>query len=102
MSPANLRHATLTDQQARETYFVVPEILNTYAVALGDKGYRQFRKNREVIRASGGELLLIGWPDGTTITYHRLDATRPIDLDNLVATYRASAALRRAARMGAD
>lgn len=89
----------LTDQQARETYFVVPEIFNIYAVALGKKKYQQFRKSREVIRASGGELLLIGWPEGTTITYHRIDACRPIDLDNLVATYRASAAMYRVRRV---
>jgi hypothetical protein len=94
-------HATLTDQQAKDTYFIVPEIPDAYTLALGSEGYRQFRQAREVIRAAGGELLLIGWPDGTTITYHRLDASRPIDLDNVVATYRASAALHRAFRVKA-
>ena len=87
--------AALTAQQAKETFFVVPEIFNIYVFALGNMRYQQFRKSREVIRASGGELSLIGWPDGTTITYHQLDARNPIDLDNLVATYRASAAMHR-------
>jgi hypothetical protein len=92
-------HASLADQQVRDTYFIVPELGNIYALALGDSGYQAFKVNRECLRAAGGELVLIGWPDGTTITYGRDDRSAPIDLDNLAATYRASAAMFRVRTM---
>jgi len=86
-------HASLSDKQARETWFCIPEFRYAYELALGAKGYQQFKSNRQSIRASGGELDLIGWPDGTSVTYHRLDGTEPIDVNNLVDTYRASATM---------
>lgn len=86
-------HASLTDQQVRDTYFIVPELGAFYALALGDSGYQAFKVNRKNLRATGGELVLIGWPDGTTITYSMGNRSDPIDLDNLAATYRASAAM---------
>ena len=92
----NYPQGTLTDQLVRTTFFVVPElpeVLDFYALALGAAGYRQFQADRERMRAVGGELQLIGWPDGTTVTYSRDDRTAPIDLDTLAATYRASATL---------
>lgn len=88
-------HASLTDKQIRETYFVVPEFKGLYALALGKKGYRTFKARRQNLRASGGDLLLIGWPDGTTIAYCARSIASPIDLDTLVETYRASAAMYR-------
>jgi hypothetical protein len=93
-------HASLTDQQVRDTYFIVPELGNFHALALGDSGYQAYKVNRMNLRAAGGELVLIGWPDGTTITYGRADRSDPIDLDNLAATYRASAAMFRVRTMG--
>lgn len=82
---------SLTDQQARDTFFVVPELDDIYTLALGADGYHSFQACRQQLRAAGGDLLLIGWPDGTTITYSRADRTAPIHLDTLVDTYRASA-----------
>lgn len=89
-------HATLTDQQVRETYFVVPEVGTIHALALGPTGYQRFREQRQLVRLSGGELLVIGWPDGTTVTLQIALANAAVDLDTLVQTYRASAAIYRA------
>lgn len=91
-------YACLTDQQVRDTYFVPPEIFNTYALALGEEGYTQFCRQREMLRMSGGDVLLIGWPDGTTITYATENAFDPISVETLVETYRASAAMYRVSR----
>lgn len=88
-------YASLTDQQVRDTYFVVPEFGDIYAMALGDQGYQSFKANRQTIRAVGGELLLIGWPDGTTITYQSHGRPAFIDLETLVETYSANAAMNR-------
>ena len=88
-------YASLTDQQVRNTFFVPPEFPHIYALALGDEGYCQFKAQRQDTRLSGGDLLLIGWPDGTTSTYLTTDATRAIDVETLVGTYRASAAMHR-------
>jgi hypothetical protein len=93
-------HATLTDQQARETFFVVPETAELYMLALGKDGYRQFKDQRARIRTLGGELLLIGWPDGTTITYSVMRRGDPIDAENVLQIYRASAALHRISSKG--
>ncbi len=89
-------YASLTDHQVRDTYFIPPEFGDIYTHALGAEGYRQFKNNRQAIRASGGELLLIGWPDGMTITLHINVAPNNIDLLTLVETYQASAAIYRA------
>ncbi len=86
---------SLTDAQVRSTYFVVPQLAGVYRLALGSDGYRLFQHHSRRLHAAGGELLLIGWPDGTTITYGRDDRSAPIDLDTLANTYRASAALHR-------
>jgi len=86
---------SLTDAQVRSTYFVVPQLGSVYRLALGSGGYQQFQQHSERLHAAGGELLLIGWPDGTTITYGRDDRRTPIDLDTLASTYRASATLHR-------
>ena len=84
---------SLIDQQARDSFFVVPELDHIYTLALGADGYRSFKVYRQELRAAGGDLLLIGWPDGTTITYSRDDRTAPLSLDTLADTYRASATL---------
>ena len=89
----NHPQGTLTDQQARDTFFVVPELAPIYTLALGADGYSSFKAYRQALRAAGGDLLLIGWPDGTTITYSRDDRTAPLNLDTLADTYRASATL---------
>jgi hypothetical protein len=86
-------YASLTDQQVRTTYFIPPDIFNIYALALGEEGYERFCSRREMIRARGGDLLLIGWPDGTSITYATVNARDPISVETLVETYRASAAM---------
>lgn len=86
-------HGALTDQLARTTFFKVPDL--GVKNSQGTNGFEQFDLHRRLIRATGGDLLLIGWPDGTTITYHQLDVSNRIDLDTLVATYRASAAMHR-------
>jgi hypothetical protein len=93
-------HASFTDQQASSTFFVVPEIAIEFA--LGRDVYRNFCVQRTRARSAGGELSVIGWPDGTTITYHRLDASQAMDVPNVVATYRASAAMHRVRQKGAS
>lgn len=91
--------ASLTDQQAGAMFFVVPELGVEFA--LGRDGYKNFCVQRTRARSLGGELLMFGWPDGTTITYHRLDASQALDVANVVATYRASAAMYRVRQKGA-
>lgn len=81
-------HASLTDQQAGAMFFVVPELGVEFA--LGHDAYRAFCVQRTRARSAGGELLIIGWPDGTTL-----------DVVNVVATYRASAAMYRVRQKGA-
>lgn len=93
----NHPQGTLTVQQARDTFFVVPALAPIYTFALGADGYRSFQACRQYLRAAGGDLLLIGWPDGTTITYSRDDRTAPLNPDTLADTYRASATLLRIA-----
>lgn len=88
-------HASLSNQQVRDAFFVVPDLADLYLLALGADNYCNFQAARKLMRAAGGELLLIGWPDGTTVTYGLDDRTTPIDLDTLVDTYRASATLSR-------
>ena len=92
-------HACLTDQQVRNTFFVVPEIDYIYGLVLRDDGLRQFKAERQTARSFGGELLLIGWPDGTTITYLTPDSASGIDVETLVETYRASAAMYRITKL---
>ena len=91
--------ASLTDQQVRNTFFVVPEIDYIYQLVLADSGFEQFKTQRKMARKFGGELLLIGWPDGTTITYHMHDSSDGIDVETLVETYRASAAMYRITKL---
>ncbi len=92
-------HASLTDQQVRSTFFVPPELPFIYAMALGEDGYRQFKAQRRDARLTGGDLLLIGWPDGSTITYLMPDRADHIDIETLVQTYRASAAVYRITKL---
>lgn len=101
----NYPQGTLSAQQVRTTFFVVPElpgVLDFYTLVLGAEDYRQFQADRQRMHTVGGELLLIGWPDGTTVTYSRDDRTAPIDLDTLAATYGASATLYRIANSKAS
>lgn len=92
-------HATLTDQQVRNTFFVVPEIDYVFGLVLGQDGHHQFKAQRQTARTFGGDLLLIGWPDGTTITYHMHDSSDGIDVETLLETYRASAAMHRITKL---
>lgn len=94
----NWPHASLTDQQARDTWFKAPDF--SIPLALGAARSREFLKARQRFRENGGELLVIGWPDGTTITFEWPDCSEPLDVEGIVATYRASAALYRARTMG--
>jgi hypothetical protein len=91
--------ASLTDQQVRTTFFKVPEIDYVYRIALGETDLNHFKEQRHAARCCGGELLLIGWPDGTTITHHIPDAADLLDVESLVNTYRASAALHRITKL---
>jgi hypothetical protein len=86
-------HASLTDQQARDLYFVVPESDDLYRLALGEQEYPKFQAVRKRLHATGGELLLIGWPDGSTVAFIRPERTAPFDVDRLVVTYRANASI---------
>ena len=92
-------HASLTDQQAASTFFAVPELGIEFA--LGRDAYKNFCFRRALARSTGGELSMIGWPDGTTITYHRPDTLQALDVPNVVAMYRASAAMYRVCQKGA-
>ncbi len=91
-------HASLTDQQVRDTFFIAPEFGDIYAMVLGTEGYESFKAQRQNIRAMGGDLLMIGWPDGSTITYQAHTRSDAIDLETLVETYQASAAMYRICR----
>jgi hypothetical protein len=86
-------HAPLTDKQAAETFFVVPDF--SIPLAFGIKAFRQFQQYRTEVRARSGELYMIGWPDGTTITFEMPDSTAPIDVEAVVDTYRTSATMYR-------
>ncbi len=92
-------HASLTDDQAAAMFFVVPELGIEFA--LGSNGYKDFCVQRSHARSLRGELQMIGWPDGTTITYSRPDASQALDVVNVTATYRASAAMYRVRQKGA-
>lgn len=91
------RFGRLTDEEVRSKFFIVPDI--GAAMAYGAQQLKAWQRERVKVHAAGGEFLVIGWPDGMTVTYHILDAAQPINLDDLVSTYRAAAAGYRAAGM---
>lgn len=85
---------TLTAEQIATQYFVVPYLLIT--LAFDRESCIEFGLLRRKIEATGGELLMIGWPDGTTMTYQRHHRGDPIDIACITEVYQASAAMRRA------
>ena len=46
------------------------------------------------IRDAGGELLMIGWPDGTTMTYECLKLGDLIDIECIREIYKATACMK--------
>ena len=87
------RPRTLTDAEIRTQFFEVPPLF--HSPILDSHGRAEFGARRLQIEATGGQLLMIGWPDGTTITYHRLLRGDPIDRDCIAGVYKASAAMKR-------
>jgi hypothetical protein len=94
----NYPHGKLTEKQIRATWFKVPEQLLGFA--FDNEFIECLRAARALTESCGGALFVIAWPDGTTITYHMADRTEPMDLENLVRTYKAAAALSRAMEWG--
>ena len=82
----------LTHDQIKQTFFAVPEI--GILLGFGKDYLLQFKSKRAAVEADGGELLMIGWPDGNTITLRRTDPSHALDLDRLVALYQMAAAFR--------
>lgn len=93
-------YGQLSDQQARDTFFVVPDVPEFQRLALGNDAYRTFVERRTRARALGGDVLVIGWPDGTTITYRLMLRGVALDPETLAQNYQASAALHRAQHGG--
>ena len=85
----NYSHGRLTSQQVTETFFIVPDL--SIILCYGSSYFDTFRKKRRIARATGGELNMIGWPDGSTITLARTNSSDPLDSDNLLALYRLNA-----------
>lgn len=70
-------------------------ISTQYVLDLAGDGYPEFQKHHSSILAAGGEMLLIGCPDGKTV---RLRVTRKlslIDIAQLVSQHRARAVMHR-------
>lgn len=70
-------------------------ISTQYVLDLAGDGYPEFQKHRSAILAAGGEMLLIGCPDGKTV---RLRVTRklsPTAIAQLVSQHRARAVMYR-------
>jgi len=91
-------HGKLTDEQIRTIYFAVPDELLGFA--FDAESIWRFKAARALTESCGGSLYMIGWPDGTTITYHMADRNEPMDLENLARTYKAAAALSGAMEWG--
>lgn len=87
-----LRKEMLTDEQIATQYFVVPYILMGWA--FDTEFCQNFAVNRRVIRDAGGELLMIGWPDGTTMTYECLKLGDLIDIECIREIYKATACMK--------
>ena len=87
------RTGSLSDDQIRTTFFVVP--IFSFALVFPPAVLSDFYRARAAISALGGELIMIGWPDGSTITYTRLTAGDMIDVECIAETYKASAAMAR-------
>jgi hypothetical protein len=87
-------YGTLTPDLVRSTYFAVPS--SFVPVALGAEGAKEFQEHRDRIQLAGGDLQLIGWPDGTTIAYEQLVRGLPLDKAFLESLYMANALIRRA------
>lgn len=79
-------HGNLTPAQIRTTFFVVPAL--GIQLAYGQKFFCGFATQKEALQAMGGDLLLIGWPDGTTVQYSRPIENLPIDAEDLAGMYR--------------
>lgn len=78
-------HGNLTPEQIRSTFFVVPDL--GIAMAYGAKFFKEFQARRTTFREKGGDLLLIAWPDGTTLIYERPDPLKAFDVEDLAAFY---------------
>ena len=81
----NYPHGVLTPEQIRTTFFDVPRLGIEFLY--GRDGLKSFVERRNSIRDMGGDLLLIGWPDGTTLEYTRPKPKQDIDAEDLAAFY---------------
>lgn len=82
----------LTDEQIATQYFLVPPIL--MRLAFDEDTCKQFGAWRRQIQATGGELYMIGWPDGTTMTYQAHQRGDLIDIECITEIYKAAACLK--------
>lgn len=73
-----------------------------YVLDLAGDGYPEFLKHRSSILGAGGEMLLIGCPDGGTV---RLRVTRklsPTDIAQLVSQHHARAVMYRITKLDTE
>lgn len=85
----NYLHGRLTSQQVTETFFIVPDF--GIILGYGSSYFDTFSKKRGIARATGGELNMIGWPDGSTVTLARTNSSDALDPDDLLTLYRLNA-----------
>lgn len=78
-------HGTLTPDQISRTFFVVPTLGIEFL--FGPDGFAAFAARRQLIRDNGSDLVLIGWPDGTTVEYSRPKPQRDCDVADLAKFY---------------
>ena len=83
----------LSDEEVQSTFFIVPPF--AVGFVFGKANHKRFLAAHRTLARSGGDLLVIGWPDGTTMTYEALMAGDPIDLDCITEIYKATQALNR-------
>lgn len=76
---------TLTPDQIGSTSFAVPTLGIEFLY--GPDAFAAFAARRKLIRDTGGDLLLIGWPDGTTVEYLRPQSQQECDVTNLAKFY---------------
>ena len=91
----NQRNRQLTDAEIRASFFIVPLIGIVIFFGGSAKARMDFFARRNQIEETGGELLVIGWPERTTISYHRLHQSNPLDIDCIVETYKISVAMKK-------
>lgn len=82
----------LSDQQVKENFFKASD--EVAAILFGDTLMLEIECERKQVRAQGGELDFVAWPDKLIFTHKRLDKNKDIDLDQLLIEYRIIAKIR--------